>query len=64
MELPAVTYTQPRGLDREAFVALVRPLLASAALAGVSVADFNPDLDEDGAHARRVVRALAAALDR
>jgi len=27
-----------------------------------SVADFNPDLDEDGAHARPVVDALASAL--
>jgi len=60
--LPAVTYRQPRGLDWDAFVALARPLLASDALAGVSVADFNPDLDEDGTHARRVVDALANAL--
>jgi arginase len=60
--LPAVTYPQPRGLDWDAFVALVRPLLASDALIGVSVADFNPDLDEDGTHLRRIVGALAAAL--
>jgi len=45
--LPAVTYPQPRGLDWDAFVALARPLLASDALVGVSVADFNPDLDEE-----------------
>jgi len=60
--LPAVSYPQPRGLDWDAFVALVRPLLASDGLVGVSVADFNPDLDEDGAHARRVVEALHAAV--
>jgi arginase len=60
--LPAVSYPQPRGLDWDAFVALARPLLASDALVGVSVADFNPDLDEDGAHARRVVDALARAV--
>jgi len=60
--LPAVSYPQPRGLDWDTFVALARPLLASAALVGASVADFNPDLDEDGAHARRVVDALAGAL--
>lgn len=59
--LPAVTYPQPHGLGWDAFVALARPLLASDALVGVSVADFNPDLDEDGAHARRVVEALAEA---
>jgi arginase len=60
--LPAVSYPQPRGLDWDTFVALARPLLASDALVGASVADFNPDLDEDGAHARRVVDALASAL--
>lgn len=60
--LPAVSYPQPRGLDWEAFVALMRPMLASPALVGLSVADFNPDLDGDGAHARRLVDALARAL--
>ncbi|MGH3031322.1 MAG: arginase family protein [Gaiellaceae bacterium] len=60
--LPAVTYPQPHGLDWDAFVALARPLLASDALVGASVADFNPDLDEDGRHARHVVDALASAL--
>jgi len=44
------------------FAALARPLLASDALVGLSVADFNPDLDEGGTHARRVVDALASAL--
>jgi arginase len=60
--LPAVSYPQPRGLDWDSFVALIRPLLGSDALVGVSVADFNPDLDEDGSHARRIVDALAASL--
>ena len=60
--LPAVSYPQPRGLGWDAFVALARPLLASDALVGCSVADFNPDLDEDGTDARRVVDALASAL--
>ena len=60
--LPAVTYPQPRGLDWETFVLLTRPLLASPALVGLSMADFNPDLDIDGSHARRVVEALARAI--
>jgi len=60
--LPAVSYPQERGLDWDAFVALVRPLLASDALVGASVADFNPDLDADGSQARRVVEALQASL--
>ena len=61
-ELPAVSYPQPRGLDWQSFSELARPFLASPALAGVSVADLNPDLDRDGSQARRVVRALAEAL--
>lgn len=60
--LPAVTYPQPQGLDWPGYVALIRPLLASAALVGASVADFNPDLDPTGEHARRVVDAFAQAL--
>ena len=47
--LPAISYPQPCGLDRDSFVALARPLLSSDGLVGTSVADFNPDLDEDGA---------------
>ena len=60
--LPAVTYPQPRGLDWDDLVSLARPLLRSDVLVGASLADFNPDLDDDGRHARRVVAALAAAL--
>jgi arginase len=62
-ELPAVTYPQPRGLDWDGFEALARGFLASEALVGLSVADFNPDLDDDGSHARRVVDSLARALE-
>jgi arginase len=61
-ELSAVSYPQPRGLDGQSFSELARPFLASPALAGISVADLNPDLDRDGSQARRVVRALAEAL--
>jgi arginase family enzyme len=60
--LPAVTYPQPLGLDWDEFVAFVGPLAAVNTLVGVSVADFNPDLDPDGEYARRVVDALAAVL--
>lgn len=60
--LPAVTYRQPLGLDWDEFVALVGPLAAADGLVGISVADFNPDLDPDGEHSRRVVDALGAVL--
>jgi arginase len=56
--LPAVSYPQPLGLDWDELVALVRPLAAAPGLLGVSVADFNPDLDVGGVHADRVVGAL------
>jgi arginase len=60
--LPAVTYPQPLGLDWDEFVALLRPLAGGEGVLGVSVADFNPDLDPDGEWARRVVDALATVL--
>jgi arginase len=58
--LPAVSYPQPLGLDWDELVALARPLVATPNLLGISVADFNPDLDADGTHAARVVEALDA----
>jgi arginase len=62
--LPAVTYPQPLGLDWDELVALARPLAAAPNLVGVSVADFNPDRDPDGAHAARVVEALDSTFRR
>ena len=58
--LPAVSYPQALGLDWDELDALVRPLAGAPNLLGVSVADFNPDRDADGAHAARVVEALAS----
>jgi len=60
--LPAVSYPQPLGLDWDELLALARPLVAAPGLIGISVADFNPDLDPDGAHAARIVDLLAALL--
>ena len=57
-----MTYPQPLGLDWNEFVALLRPLAGAEGVLGVSVADFNPDLDPDGEWARRVVDALASVL--
>ncbi len=61
-EMPAVTYPQPDGLGCDEIEALMRPLVGSPALVGVSVADFNPDGDPDGRHARRLVELLADLL--
>jgi len=60
--LPAVTYPQPGGPDWAALAAALRPLTASPHLLGVSVADFRPDLDEDGAYAARIVALLDEVL--
>lgn len=60
--LPAVSYPQPLGLDWDELEALTRPLASAPGLIGVSVADFNPERDPDGAHATRVVDLLAELL--
>jgi len=57
-EFPAVTYPQPRGLSWRALADLLRPLLDSPSLVGMSLADLNPDRDPDGSHARRVVAEM------
>ena len=59
---PAASYPQPNGLDWDSFAQLVRPLAAAESLAGISVADLNPDRDPDGAGTRRVVGLLAELL--
>ena len=61
-ELGSVTYSQPEGLIWAEFTELVRAFLASPALIGASIADFNPDLDPDGTDAHRIVLALSKAL--
>jgi arginase family enzyme len=60
--LSAVTYPQPRGIDWQQLAALCAPFATAANLVGVSIADFNPDRDPDGAQARRVVDAVVALL--
>jgi arginase family enzyme len=62
--LPAVTYAQPLGLDWDEIMALLGPLAAADTLVGVSVADFNPDLDPEGEYAKLCVDALATVLRR
>ncbi|MEX2412572.1 MAG: arginase family protein, partial [Thermoleophilaceae bacterium] len=60
--MPAVSYPQPLGLGWDDLTALARPLVAAPGLAGISVADFDPDGDPDGAHADRVVDLLGSLL--
>ena len=58
-EMPAVTYPLPDGLGWEHAEALLRPLVRSRRLVGLSVADFVPDKDADGRYARRLVDLVA-----
>lgn len=62
--LPAVTYPQPGGPGWTELAAVLHPLARSPRLAGISVADFRPDLDPGGALADRVVALLAEVLPR
>ncbi len=57
---PATDYLMPNGLDWDELVELLRPLVASEALVGWSLACYNPEKDEGG----RAGRAIVAALDR
>lgn len=58
---PATDYLLPGGLGWDELGAVLAPLLASPALAGVSLACFNPAKDPGGACGRALVDALAAA---
>ena len=58
-EMPAITYPLPDGLGWEHAEALLRPLIGSRRVVGLSVADFVPDKDPDGRYARRLVDLVA-----
>jgi arginase len=60
-ELPAVSYPLPRGLSWSELEQLLTALVSEGRPVGISVADFNPDLDPDGAYAKRIVELLASA---
>jgi arginase len=60
--LPAVSYPQPQGLDWAAVERLIAGFLRPGPPLGVSVADFNPDLDPDGSHAEAIVDLLVGSL--
>jgi arginase len=52
---PATDYLMPGGLALAELSELIRPLLAAPALAGVSLACYNPQKDPGGAGARNLV---------
>jgi arginase len=53
-EMAAVTYPQPDGLSWEQVETLLRPLVSSPALVGLTIADYVPDKDPDGVYVRRL----------
>lgn len=55
-QLPAVDYPQPGGLTWAELTDLTALALGRPACAGWSLAIYNPDLDEDGHQAARIVR--------
>jgi arginase len=61
--MPAVDYRMPDGLRWDELVAILRTAIASGKALGIDVTIFNPKLDEDGAIARRFVKALGDGLD-
>ncbi len=60
--MPATDYLMPGGLEWDELAALMRPLGASAALAGLSLGCLNPEKDPGGACTRRTCELLAGAL--
>ena len=58
-EMPAVTYPLPDGLGWEHAEVLLRALVRSRRIVGLSIADFVPDKDPEGRYARRLVDLVA-----
>jgi len=59
---PATDYLMPGGLQLAELGDLLRPLLATASLAGVSVGCYNPDKDPDGSNGEALASLLRGAL--
>jgi len=58
-EFPATPYLQPGGLTIDQVVDLARPIVRSGRCAGVDVTCYDPDMDDDGSSADRLVDLLA-----
>ena len=53
----------PDGLDWNQLCWLLRPLVTSPALAGVSLGCYNPEKDRDGENGRQIVQVFREALE-
>jgi arginase len=63
-EMPATDYLMPGGLDWDELAALMDPLGASEALAGLSLGCVNPEKDPDGEYVERTCALLAGSIGR
>lgn len=61
--LPAVDYPQAGGLDWEELLVLSSTAWSDPACAGMSLVIYNPDLDPDRRHARRIARFVHSVLE-
>jgi arginase len=60
--LPAVDYRQPGGLSWKQLEELARAAMSSGNVVGCNVTIYNPDLDPDRRHAKRIVKFLSRML--
>ncbi|HJS67807.1 MAG TPA: arginase family protein [Nitrososphaera sp.] len=60
--LPAVDYRQPGGLSWKQLEELAKAILSSGNVVGCNVTIYNPDLDPNRRHAKRIVKFLSAVL--
>ncbi|MEH6357669.1 MAG: arginase [Pseudomonadales bacterium] len=59
---PAVSITEPGGLQLKDINALLRPLATSAEFIGMEIAEYNPNFEKDGITARLINSILAASV--
>ena len=60
---PAVDYRLPGGLPFDHVEYLIKNLLLTGRMAGISVTIFNPELDEDGQISKSITESIARAFD-
>ncbi len=60
---PAVDYRLPGGLRFEQVEQLMRSLLSTGRIAGISVTIFNPRLDNDGSISKSITESLGRTFD-
>ncbi|MEG6508395.1 arginase family protein [Methyloligella sp. 2.7D] len=59
-QFPSSDYLMPNGLSWTELIELVRPLIGSSHLIGMSLACYNPDNDADLSDGRKIIRCLEA----